>query len=147
MKNQRFNHIFFRAIVTFCLALTSVGAWAQWTDPVSGVTYTPLAGSQGNNNETFDKACDGNPNTKFCRDSRTAYVVVEANQAVYLRGYTITTANDNSGNPGRNPMNWTVQGSYAQGGPWTTIATVSNDAVLQDLNYAHYTGEFYKLNI
>lgn len=129
-----------KLLLTLFLMLASVSAWAQWTDPVSGVTYTPRAGSQGNTNETYDKACDGDPNTKFCLTlNGSAQVTIEASQAVYLKGYTITTANDNSGNAGRNPKNWTVAGSNTQNGTYTTIATVTNDAVLQDLNYAHYT--------
>ena len=130
-----------RGLLLAGLLVAGGQAWAQWTDANTGVSFTAVAGSTGNTNETYGNACDGNVNTKFCVDNKTLphYVTVEASEAVYLVGYTITTANDNKSQTGRNPQSWTIAGSNSLNGTYTTIATVSADNVLQDLNYAQYS--------
>lgn len=58
--------------------------------------------------------------------------------AVQVNGYTITTGNDNSDSNNRNPKDWVLKAKLNSGDAWTTIATVTNDATLEDKNYKSY---------
>lgn len=60
-----------------------------------------------------------------------------------LKGYSLTTANDNSKQPGRNPKDWTISGcndydTSTNTGSWQEICSVKDDDVLQDVNYTKY---------
>ncbi|MFC2760832.1 discoidin domain-containing protein, partial [Hallella multisaccharivorax] len=82
------------------------------------------------------KAMDGDTGEKW--EGKTPQtVVVKATSACQLIGYQFTTGNDNRLYPGRNPKDWTVEGSNDQQ-TWTTIDTKTDDKVMQDNNYYPY---------
>ncbi|MDD6501479.1 MAG: discoidin domain-containing protein [Bacteroidales bacterium] len=131
--------------------------------PVTGnaqVTLTYDSSSSGYTNETASNLFDGDTSTKWCYDapstSSSAWVVFKANEACRLKGYTITTANDNASNRNRNPKDWKIYGSNDKSN-WTVLVSVSNDSKLQDENSTSYkytlaTGiatkyEYYKWEI
>ena len=131
--------------------------------PVTGkaqMTLTYDSSSSGYTNETASNLFDGNTSTKWCYDapstSSSAWVVFKANEACRLKGYTITTANDNASYRNRNPKDWKIYGSNDKSN-WTLLVSVSNDSKLQDENSTPYkytlaTGiatkyEYYKWEI
>lgn len=100
-----------------------------------------LAGTAGfSDKEGFASLFDNDPTTKWCNNGQEipAYVEWKMPEAVAITGYIITTANDNEGNPGRNPLSWVLSGSN-DGTTWTAIDTVTGDATLQDVNYTPFT--------
>lgn len=119
------------------LLLSSASAFAQYVDPVSGATFTPIEGTNFYAGEGASKACDGDSNTKLGTSECPNFVVVEASSPVVMNGYTIITANDNASYKGRNPQNWKIEGSN-DNRTWTNIVTVENDNVLQDVNFTPF---------
>lgn len=102
----------------------------------SGYDYTesediPEAGS----NEGAQNLFDMNENTKWCAPANTvegaSAIVWQMTEAVTVKGYTITTANDNATYKGRNPVRWRL---YAA----TELPTVRMDEVVNE-----ETGETY----
>ena len=82
------------------------------------------------------KAMDGDTGEKW--EGKTPQtVVVKATSACQLIGYQFTTGNDNRLHPGRNPKDWTVEGSNDQQA-WTIIDSKTDDKVMQDKNYYPY---------
>lgn len=82
------------------------------------------------------KAMDGDTGEKW--EGKTPQtVVVKATSACQLTGYQFTTGNDNRSYRGRNPKDWTVEGSNDQQ-TWTTIDSKTDDNVMQDKNYYPY---------
>ena len=63
------------------------------------------------------------------------YCEFHTENPVQVNGYTITTGNDNESWGGRNPKDWVLKAKVNSGDSWTTIATVTNDATLEDENY------------
>lgn len=86
---------------------------------------------------------DGNTGTKWCSnpghktDGRYFCEFHTAN-AVQVDGYTLTTGTDNETWNGRNPKDWVLKAKVNSGDTWTTIATVSNDATMEDKNTTPY---------
>ena len=61
------------------------------------VTYTCTAGAKYGEGEGIQKLFDGNTETKFCGNcGNDVYALVTASEPVYVWGYDMTTANDNS---------------------------------------------------
>lgn len=82
------------------------------------------------------KAMDGDTGEKW--EGKTPQtVVVKATSTFQLTGYQFTTGNDNRSYRGRNPKDWTVEGSNDQQ-TWTTIDSKTDDNVMQDKNYYPY---------
>ena len=82
------------------------------------------------------KAMDGDTGEKW--EGKTPQtVVVKATSTCQLTGYQFTTGNDNRSYRGRNPKDWTVEGSNDQQ-TWTTIDSKTDDNVMQDKNYYPY---------
>ena len=82
------------------------------------------------------KAMDGDTGEKW--EGKTPQtVVVKATSTCQLTGYQFTTGNDNRSYRGRNPRDWTVEGSNDQQ-TWTTIDSKTDDNVMQDKNYYPY---------
>ena len=144
-------------LVTMLLLVTAMAM------PVTGnaqVTLTYDSSSDGYDGETASNLFDGNTSTKWCYSapstSKSAWVVFKASQKCRLKGYTITTANDNTSSKGRNPKDWIIYGSNDKS-EWTKLDSVSNDTKLQDENFTPYeytlaTGiatkyEYYKWEI
>ena len=126
------------------MLLTLLLLVAAMVMPVTGkaqVTLTYDHSSGGYPNETACNLFDGDTSTKWCYDApsifSSVWVVFKANVACRLKGYTITTANDNASNTGRNPKDWKIYGSN-DGGNWTELVSVYNDSKLQDENCTSY---------
>ena len=128
------------ALIVLIFVLSASTAFAQWPDPLTGVVFNAHSGSVGNTNETYDKICDNNTGTKFCGNfvSGSGWVIVRASQPVKLSGYSLYTANDTEGNPGRNPKSWTIEGSNDCTN-WTKFVTVTNNTDMGARNYKEYT--------
>ena len=88
--------------------------------------------------------------SKWCVDHYhgDAYIIFAASDPINVKGYTIVTGDDNEEYGGRNPKNWTLYGCNApeansesgrDSGSWQIIHSVSDDTVLQDMNYTPYT--------
>ena len=139
-KSSRHTMPFVKSLlVALLMVVLGIGTvQAQWTDASTGVTYTPISGTNGLNGENWNYGCDGDITTKHGGSgSGPWYMVLQASEPVRLYGYTIVTANDNATHPGRNPKSWVVEGSN-DGSTWTTIASVTGDATMQDVNYTDY---------
>ena len=135
MTKSRLSALFLAA----ALLVPSLSVKAQYVDEVTGITYTAIDGSK-NGNEGFADACDGNVETKFGTGDKPNWVVIKASKPVYLNGYTIITGNDNEQYPGRNPKDWTLEGSTDKY-HWDLITEVTNDEVLQDVNFTPFDFE------
>ena len=113
------------------------------------ITFEALDGTLGAcDEENCEMLIDGDPFTKWCVTKfSNAYIVFKASEPIYVKGYTITTGNDNEECTGRNPKNWTLQGcndydAEERTGSWETIDTVENDDQLQDENNKDYDFQF-----
>ncbi len=116
----------------------------------AGNPYTLKEGTAGaNGDEGPGSLIDGTTNTKWCvTDFESAYIIFSTASSVKVSGYSITTGNDNAGNPGRNPKNWTLYGcnDYTGSGTdtWEKIHSVTKDTILQDENNKTYNFAFDK---
>ena len=116
-------------IVSFCPVTAGAST-------INEVTFTAVAGTAGETNESFPKLIDGNTSTKWCvTDFESAYIILEASEAVAVSGYSMTTGNDTADFSGRNPKNWTLYGcndynAETGTGTWTSIHNVENDDLL-----------------
>ena len=134
-----FKTSFARAAMLLLLAVfTSIKAGAQSTDPI--VTgYFPIGGTPGNyDSHTFTMLVDGDRTTKWCITnqpiSQKFYIEFYSLEAFVPTGYILTTGDDNVTCPNRNPKSWNIMARPSLSDTWTTIATVTNDNVLQDVN-------------
>ena len=132
MRNSRLSVFLLGA----ALLLPCLNVNAQYVDAETGVTYTAIEGSK-DGNEGFQCASDGNTQTKYGTGDYPNYVVIEASEAVRLKGYTIITANDNEQCTNRNPKDWTLEGSNDKEN-WTLLAEVTDDETMQDVNYTPF---------
>jgi hypothetical protein len=107
----------------------------------TAVTFEAISGTSGaTSEEGYEKLIDGSKYTKWCVENfaaNSAEIVFKASQAICVNGYTITTANDNNQNPGRNPKTWTLYGSN-DNSTWTVIDTKIDDMTMDDVNYTSY---------
>ena len=112
-----------------------------------------------------DKILDGNNEdngsyTKWCSHYSNMtdgvwYCQFHTTAAVRVDGYTFITGNDNATWTGRNPYSWVLKAKANEGDAWTTIATVTNDATMKDLNFKPYdfnvdvpgTYQYFRLEI
>lgn len=127
---------------------------------------TPLDGSGGHSGEGYENLFDGKYTqsnfSKWCLQGTSAFVTFKVETTKkYLVGYSFVTGNDNQSSGGRNPKTWVLYGAndYDEtnktGGTWTEVDSVTNDAVMQDVNYTQYdydvdasaTYTYYKLEI
>lgn len=91
-------------------------------------------------NEYFDKLVDGNVNTKWCCSGfNDGYIEFSHDEALYIHGYILTTANDNKEWTERNPKAWTLYGKNPVSDTWEVLHDVKDDQVLQDVNYTAFT--------
>lgn len=86
---------------------------------------------------------DGNTGTKWCSNTGHKtdgiyFCEFHTASAVRVDGYTLTTGTDNETWNGRNPKDWVLKAKVNSGDAWTTIATVSNDATMEDKNTTPY---------
>lgn len=138
------------------------------TGTAAGITYTPLDGDpMGYGSETYSNLLDGTADTKWCCSfTNPSYVIFKTSEPVYVKGYSIWTANDSSQSSGaRNPKAWTLSGcnDYNEtdktGGTWVTIHEVTGAKTEDALPVANeteksysfaeseYSYQYFKLNI
>lgn len=100
-------------------------------------------------NETKAELVDGDPNTKWLTFEPTGWVVLKLAEPVAVISYSMTSANDA---PGRDPMNWTLQGSN-DGQSWTDLDTRSGQDFPERFQTKDYLFEnsqayqYYRLDI
>lgn len=129
---------FFARAAMLLLALSTTIARAQSTDPI--VTgYFPIGGTPGNyDSHTFTMLVDGDRTTKWCITNQPIaskfYIEFYSLEAFVPTGYILTTGDDNATFTNRNPKSWNIMARPSLSDTWTTIATVTNDNVLQDVN-------------
>lgn len=99
---------------------------------------TASTSTVGYGSEVPANLIDGNVGTKlFTADAKPIRIAFEMTRAVRVYQYSLTTANDTSIYPGRNPVSWTLYGSN-DGTGWHQIDNVTNGG-LQAVNYTTYT--------
>jgi len=96
--------------------------------------FTATSGASGYNNEGYANLVDNNRSTKWCRSKDNVYIEFNSESSFIPTGYILTTGTDNATAHGRNPKNWVIKAKLNPGDSWTTIVTVTNDNVLQDVN-------------
>ena len=89
----------------------------------------------GHNSEVPSNLFDGDTSTKMFSGS-TGTVAWKLDRAATIYSYTLTTGNDNTSYPGRNPKAWTLYAS-ADGNNWDVIDKVTESG-MQDVNYESY---------
>lgn len=148
-------------------ALTTVSSditvYAKWIEPV---TFEVIGGTEGyitdKINEGYENLFDGKNSgdtfTKWCVHENNGYLIIKAKRPVKLSSYTFITGNDNAQYKGRSPKTWILSGCNdynLNDGTWEEITSVTDDSVIQDLNFTAYTFEanaeqsymYYKLDI
>lgn len=140
MKRKSNQSILMRATMIVLLALFTITAWAQQYPIVTG--YYAISGTPGHNSsEQFTMLVDGDKTTQWCVAERSLPFFIEfhSTEAFVPTGYVMTTGTDNATNTGRNPLSWIIKAkANLTDTEWTTIASVENDAVLQDENSTDY---------
>ncbi|MBS7359822.1 MAG: leucine-rich repeat protein, partial [Oscillospiraceae bacterium] len=147
-KKRNFNKllsVFLSVLMLTSFLQTAVSATgSDGTESAEAVTFTAIDGTAGASSaggtENFDKLMDGSVDTKWCvTNFSTAYVVIEASQAVSISGYQMTTGDDTARETSRNPEDWTLYGcndydTESKKGTWEVIHDVVGDPVLQNAN-------------
>ena len=128
---------------TFVMPASNVNVSAVFKKAMTGIPVFYDRGTAGaNSSEGADALMDLNTSTKWCVTRfSSAYVEFHTETPIVITGYVLTTGNDNSRYPGRNPKDWTIKGKLNADDDWTTIAAVENDTVLKDENNKSYTFE------
>ena len=134
----------------------------QNTMQLSELSFSSQTSQDDSEKLIFDNGCanhaseyprsiiDGNTRTKwYCGkdykskpsgESRDSYWVdFHTDNSIKVNQYTLTTGNDNEAWNGRNPNSWMIKAKANENDPWTVIADVTDDTVLQDKNYEQYT--------
>ena len=136
-------------------ALAAEGESGGSTTPTLGdkLTLEAVEGTEGFSGEGYGNLVDGKNTaenwTKWCFTWNKGtggisdyligyYVILKAESAVKISGYSFTTGNDNAQETGRNPKSWTLYGSDSQDGSWTEIAAVTDDTTMQNQNFAKF---------
>lgn len=144
LKNKSDNSLLNASSLTVSAAsnklVTGKGFNAKTTTH-SGYTFD---GGTASSNDSPSNLVDGKKNypyeyTKWCTNTSDKvdgiwYCEFHTESAVQVNGYTITTGHDNSPWNNRNPKDWVLKAKVNSGDEWTTIATVTNDATLEDVN-------------
>ena len=98
----------------------------------SSFSYSNISSSPaGNSGETADKLFDNNTSSKLCvsNNAKTVTIYVSTNVPIIVNSYSWWTGNDTSGNTGRNPNYFKIEGSTdgtnwyvidERSGSWTT---------------------------
>lgn len=128
-----------RAAMTLLLVMLC-SVWNVANAQVFETTYTVTKGSGGFTDEGHANLVDGKTGTKWCTGNySSAYIEFNSAEAFVPTGYVLTTGNDNSSNPNRNPKSWVLKGKLnSTDTEWTTLATVTNDNTLEDKDYTPY---------
>lgn len=125
----------------------------------SSFSYSNISSSPaGNSGETADKLFDNNTSSsKLCvsNNAKTVTIYVSTNVPIIVNNYSWWTGNDTSGNTGRNPNYFKIEGS-TDGSNWYVIdersngswPTTNNTQVnVTDMNGAGRAGRYNKFRI
>lgn len=125
----------------------------------SSFSYSNISSSPaGNSGETADKLFDNNTSSsKLCvsNNAKTVTIYVSTNVPIIVNSYSWWTGNDTSGNTGRNPNYFKIEGS-TDGSNWYVIdersngswPTTNNTQVnVTDMNGAGRAGRYNKFRI
>ena len=143
-------------LMTLLLFAFLGGAKAQDETIYTGFTATDgTGGTSGDGKEGYDLLVDGlfasgekgidwtkwGTGSKGTPSGETGsyyWVDFHSEAPISVGGYILTTGNDNSSYGGRNPKSWVLKAKLNENDDWTTIATVSNDQTMQDVNFESY---------
>ncbi|MBE1495372.1 glucose/arabinose dehydrogenase/type 1 glutamine amidotransferase [Amycolatopsis lexingtonensis] len=100
-----------------------IGARPIGARPTPEAVAAVTASGENPPNETKEKLADNNENTKWLTFATTGWAAYKMAAPVAVSSYSLVSANDF---PGRNPKNWTLQGS-ADGTTWTDLDTRANE--------------------
>ncbi len=127
------------------LSDTSVTVYAAENLQTEYIVTAGVGGdANGEGDEGYKKLFDGNKNTKWCTTSKAVpegetqscyYVDFQTATPSYVEQYVLTTGNDTSYYPGRNPNSWVIKAKLKENDDWTTIATVNNDNKMSSKDY------------
>ena len=141
-----------KKLFTFFLAL-ALGVGMMNADPTIFANFTATAGSGGFSGEDYSKLVDGkfisSDWSKWCANAGHKsvpsgeseacwWVDFEASTAINITGYILTTGNDSGRESGRNPKNWVIKAKLNASDAWTTIATVTDDDVMENANFKDF---------
>ena len=110
--------------------------------PYNSISVSDCCTSE--NNEGCDSLFDGNTSSgKWGTKAENKFVEFQTSDAVQVNGYTLVTGNDNASSwgHGRNPKSWVLKAKLASTDSWTTVATVTDDHTMQDVNYTPFDFE------
>ena len=140
----------FAICFAICLLTVSVfGASAQYEtvdDAIAASGFSPLQanviidsveGTEGFGEEQAANLFDGDNTTKFCTGTFPLEATWQMDKEYVINGIIFSTANDNAGNPGRNPDTWTLSGSN-DGSSWTVVAQ-GDEFDFEDVDFTYYT--------
>lgn len=119
------------------MALMLMGGMACAQERVK-TTFVEGTGERGP--EGARMVCDGLKSTKWCIDQPQRmpyYVILEAEKPVKLAEYTLTTGDDTSSYPDRNPASWMVYGSNDKQ-QWKLLDEKHSYFRMTDLNEQEY---------
>ena len=119
--------VFARAVMLLLVAVFSAAtAWGQ--------TYESTEGTEGEDGEGYVNLFDDDTSTKWCVAgfNGMAYVEFQTDNPITPQGYVLTTGDDNSTYPGRNPKSWTIKAKANASDEWTVLTQVTNDWKMQD---------------
>ena len=110
-------------------------------------SYSLLDGKYSTSSGRYTKWCiRGFESGGRYNSENPAYVEFKTEEPVIPKFYTLITGNDNTKFPGRNPKDWTMKAKLYENDEWTPIATVTDDAVLQDVDCTTYLFAFANNN-
>ncbi|MBR1727560.1 MAG: SUMF1/EgtB/PvdO family nonheme iron enzyme, partial [Muribaculaceae bacterium] len=112
------------------------------TDYHTPHNYLSNTGAEG-----YAKLVDGDKSTKWCVENyyggwETIWVDLKSSVAFKPTSYVLTTGNDTSTYPNRNPKNWKIYGRNSESESWTELAHVTDGGGLEPKNTTDYTFEF-----
>ena len=90
--------------------------------------------------EEAEMLWDNDFTTKYCSTYVPETSIIEMDATYGLNGIILTTANDNSSNPGRNPDDWAILGSNDLEN-WACLVN-GNDTFFEDVDYTSYAASF-----
>jgi hypothetical protein len=151
MKTKQTKKHLVRVAITLLVALLChvTGAWAQETFIFAGFSVSYNWGTGECRSLIDGKYTSGN-HSKWCVESNQRLrptsgsaqecYWLEFNSAspINVESYILTTANDNTEYPGRNPKSWRLEGKLNASDNWNVLSWVENDATMQDVNFTDY---------
>lgn len=102
---------------------------------------SPNSNPTGNGGETATQLFDGNTSTKLCvsNNAKTVTIYVSTNVPIIVNSYSWWTGNDTSGNTGRNPNYFKIEGS-TDGSNWYVIDERSGSWTTANNTQVNVTG-------